>query len=390
MNILTIPLRNCRRRWLRTLLLLVVFTAGVASIVSLTYVSKVVGHSLEKKLTAFGANILIQPKTESLTVSYGGFALGNLLYDIEYLPQADTVARIESIEFRRNVSVIAPKLVIMARMGEESGAGVGFVGVDWEQEKAIKSYWSVAGRYPAQPDEVLAGAKAADKYNLGPGTKIETAGAVFTVAGVLDPTGGEDDNVILADLTRLQATTDKQDQVNFIEVAALCSGCPIEDIVKQIEAKLPTVEVKALKSVIEQRMFSIEFTQNLMLAVSLVILLTACSMIGLSMLSAVNERKKEIGVLRSLGYSKANIFSIFCSEALFLGLAAGALGYPAGYALSLRILDALNMLGDHHAAFAPGEFGLACLAFALVSVLSAALPSWKASRVEPSEALIAL
>ena len=160
MNILTIPLRNCRRRWLRTLLLLVVFTAGVASIVSLTYVSKVVGHSLEKKLTAFGANILIQPKTESLTVSYGGFALGNLLYDIEYLPQADTVARIESIEFRRNVSVIAPKLVIMARMGEESGAGVGFVGVDWEQEKAIKSYWSVAGRYPAQPDEVLAGAKA--------------------------------------------------------------------------------------------------------------------------------------------------------------------------------------------------------------------------------------
>lgn len=48
MNILTIPLRNTRKKWVKTLLLLAVFALGVTSIVSLNYVSSVVGESLEK------------------------------------------------------------------------------------------------------------------------------------------------------------------------------------------------------------------------------------------------------------------------------------------------------------------------------------------------------
>ena len=46
MNILTIPLRCARKKWLRTLSLFCIFTLGVASIVALREVSAVVGESL--------------------------------------------------------------------------------------------------------------------------------------------------------------------------------------------------------------------------------------------------------------------------------------------------------------------------------------------------------
>ena len=89
MNILTIPLRTMRKKWIKTLLLLLVFTLSVVSIVSLNYVSRVVGESLEKKLTAYGANILVMPKSEKLTVSYGGFSMGDMLMGVTDLRESE-------------------------------------------------------------------------------------------------------------------------------------------------------------------------------------------------------------------------------------------------------------------------------------------------------------
>lgn len=88
MNLCTIPLRNLRRKPLKNLLLALVLTLGVAAITALFGVSRVVGESLEKKLTAYGANILVTPRSEKLTVSYGGLALGDMLYGLEYLDEA--------------------------------------------------------------------------------------------------------------------------------------------------------------------------------------------------------------------------------------------------------------------------------------------------------------
>jgi putative ABC transport system permease protein len=386
-NILTIPLRNLRRKLARTLLLVAVFALGVTSIVALNNVSTVVGQSLEKKLMAFGANILITPKAETLTVRYGGLSLGDLQFNQHDLPEAESVEKIRSIPMKERISAVAPKLVVLARAGE---AGLGVVGVRFDEEKLIKNFWAVDGAYPSARGQVLAGADVARAYGLTPGGTMATSLGTFTVSGVLEPTGGDDDHVLLMDLGELQDLAGKPGAVSFIEVAALCSGCPIEEIVAEIGHTLHGVEIKAVSSIIKQRMFSITFVQKLALVLSLVILVTACAMVGLSMLSAVNERKKEIGILRSLGYSKGDVFGVFSFEALFLGLAAGVLGYVAGWALSFPVLATLDIAGGDGLSFGWGTFALACLAVAGVSVLSAAFPAWKASRVEPSEALVTL
>ena len=137
-------------------------------------------------------------------------------------------------------------------------------------------------------------------------------------------------------------------------------------------------------------MYTIHFVQHLALSVSLILLLTACAMISLSLLASVNERKHEIGVLRSLGYSKARVFAIFCLEALFMGLAAGLLGYVCGFAASFKVMDALELSGQANLGFNFTHLALTLGAVGLVSCLSAALPAWRAANTDPSQALVML
>jgi len=387
MNILTIPLRNTRRKWVKTTLLLLVFTLGVTSIVSLNYVSDVVGESLEKKLTAYGANILVMPHREKLTVSYGGFSMGDMALGVSDLSESEVMEKVMSIDLKDRISVVAPKLVSMARVGDTA---VGLVGVRWDKEKILKGYWAVKGAYPSARNEVLVGDKVASRLGLKTGDEVDLDGEKAVVVGVLMATGSDDDSVVFAGMDFAQAHFGKPDRVHFVEVAALCAGCPIEDIVRELRAAMPGTDIQALQSIVKQRMYSVNFVKELILTVSIIILFIACCMVGVTMLSSVNERVKEIGLMRSLGFSRSGIFAIFCFEALIIGFLAGAIGYFAGFALSLEVLKVLDMADGVVLSFNAGHLALTCLFISGVSVLAAFFPAWKASSIEPSEAMIAL
>ena len=387
MNILTIPMRNMRRKPAKTLLLLFVFSMGVMSIVTLFEVSRVVGESLEKKLTTFGANIVISPKTEMLSLSYGGFHMGDMLFDVQNLPEEETVDTIKSIALTDRISAVAPKLVALASINASAAA---VVGIDWEQEQRIKSYWATTGTFSGQESEVLVGSQAAKKLGLNIGDQVSLFDHQFTVAAILYETGSEDDGVIFMALPRLQQLLGRSDGTSFIEVSALCSGCPIEDIVGQIQAALPGAKVSALRHVVVQRMASVHFVQELALAVSLIILITAVCMVGLSMLSAVNERKKDIGILRSLGYGKRQVFTIFCIEAGLVGGLAGLIGYFAGFGASFHVLEYLNLAAGIVPAFSPVHLLVSIFVFTMITVLAASYPALKGARIEPSRVLVAL
>lgn len=387
MNILTIPLRCARAKWLRTLSLFAVFTLGVVSIVALHKVSAVVGESFERKLTSFGANILVTPHREALTVSYGGFTLGDVLLDAGHIDLPVSLKAIDGIALRANLAAVAPKLLTTTRVGNVT---VAVVGVDWEAEQSLKGYWSVTGAMPQQGGEVLAGATAASRLGLAVGSDVVLGGQTLRVTGVLDPTGSDDDAVLFTAIATVQQATGKPGQASFIEVAALCAGCPIDDIVNQLATALPGQEVRALRHVVEQRMYSVHFAQKLALSVSVVILLTACAMVVMSMLSAVNERKREIGILRSVGFARAGVFAVFAVEALLVGIAAGGVGYGVGHVLAGQVLHALHLGDGVVLPFDAVAFVLVVLGIAGVSVLAAAFPAWKAARIEPAEALVAL
>ncbi|MCK4925675.1 MAG: ABC transporter permease, partial [Spirochaetes bacterium] len=278
MNILTIPVRNLKRKLLRTSLLLLIFTIGILSMVTINNVSQSVGESLERKLNQFGANIIIYPSTKTLNVNYGGFDVGSLSYNINYLNGSKVVSSIKTIEFNKNISAVAPKLVSLENYMEQP---IVVVGVDWTEELKIKNHWVIEGEIPSEPAGILSGSEVADYHGFGIGDTVRFGSTDYRVTGILHKTGSDDDGVIFMDLAQLQRLSGKSGLVNFVEVAALCSGCPIEEIVAQISDKLPYTDIKALQSIVMQRMSAVGFVRRLAGAVSLVILLTASFMIAL-------------------------------------------------------------------------------------------------------------
>ncbi|MGB3221161.1 MAG: FtsX-like permease family protein, partial [Desulforhopalus sp.] len=317
----------------------------------------------------------------------GGFQMGEMFFEIQDLPEEQTVTAIRSIPMQDRLSAVAPKLVTMTKINDTA---IAVVGVRWQEELGIKSYWATDGNFPDKSDQILIGSRAGGNLGLATGDQVSIFGQDFTISGTLLETGSDDDTVILMDLSRLQSLVNKPGATSFIEIAALCAGCPIGDIVDQLQAKLPNTEVKALQSIVDQRMASIHFVQKLALSISLVILVTASAMVGLSMLSAVNERKKDIGILRSLGYGKGNIFFIICLEAGLIGVLSGTIGYLAGYLASFKVLEFLFLADGATPSFSFLHLIFAGTVFGLVTVLASLYPSWKGAGIEPSAALVAL
>lgn len=101
-------------------------------------------------------------------------------------------------------------------------------------------------------------------------------------------------------------------------------------------------------------------------------------------LAAVYSRVREIGIRRSLGAERADIVALFLAEAVLLGLAGGA----AGSALGIYGIDTLAKAADrdvielawHHVA-------AMIVVSAATAAAFAAFPAWRASRLDPVEAL---
>lgn len=387
MNIFTIPFSNIRRKLTKTALLVLVFSLGILSIVTLYQVSLVVGESLEKKLNTYGANIIVSPRSQTLSVSYGGFNMGEMLYDIGDLKEQPTVTSIKDIALKDRISVVAPKLVSTVTVDDTQ---VAVVGVRWQEELGIKSYWAIDGSVPQQDNQIILGSRSAATLGVTPGEQLTIDRTRYDIAGVLQETGGDEDRVIFMNLSTLQRMLNKPGGISFIEVAALCSGCPIDDIVGQIRTNLPGADIKALQNVVNQRMASVQFVQKLALSISIVILVTAAAMIALSMLSAVNERKKDIGILRSLGYAKLQVFTIFCAEAGIIGMVSGIIGYFAGYGASFKALEFLELSADFQPVFSITQLIGSAFLFGAVALGASLYPAWKGAATEPSEALVSI
>ncbi|MEJ2314351.1 MAG: ABC transporter permease, partial [Nitrospirota bacterium] len=177
----------------------------------------------------------------------------------------------------------------------------------------------------------------------------------------------------------------KTGRVSMIEVSALCSNCPIDAIVAQISGKLPHAKVAAVRQAMTLKMQTVEQVMRFSVAVSAVVLLIGSLIVFVSMLSSVNERTKEIGVLRAIGFRKTHIVKIILIEAFLVSLAAGVLGWALG-SLSVTFL-APQLTGAKALAFDPRMLALAPTLALVVGMLSSLYPALKASKLEPIEAL---
>jgi ABC-type antimicrobial peptide transport system permease subunit len=133
----------------------------------------------------------------------------------------------------------------------------------------------------------------------------------------------------------------------------------------------------------------IDMISMVLVAFVAISLIVSSIMIGIVTYISVLERKKEIGILRSVGASKLNVATVFIAETLIIGFAAGIIGIvvtallciPAN-AIVEALLDVKN-LAQLPLGYAIVLIGISCL----LSFVAGLIPSYSASRKDPVEAL---
>ena len=385
MTIRDIALRNLLRRKAKAVFVLVGILIGVASVVAFISLVEALTQNINHKLEQYGANILIVPKTENLSLSYGGLTLGGVLFEMQEIRQAD-LGKIRSIKNAQNVAAVGPMVLGAVDMGKRKVLLAGF---DPEAIQYLRPWWVHSGKIPDE-NGVLLGPEVARVLGLEVGNPLRVSNRALAVSGVLQPTGSQDDQIIFTPLKTAQQILGKEGRISLAEVAALCAGCPVEEMVAQISEVLPGAKVMAIKQVVQGRMETLNHFRKASYLLSAVVVLVGGLVVLVTMMGSVRERTSEIGIFRAVGFRQTHIMRIILLEAGVLSALAGLTGYLTGLGAA-RL--ALPFFTEGHGASIPLDPFIAGGAFLLAMVLGLAAsvyPALLAARMDPNEALRAL
>ncbi len=386
MKLHTISINNLKRRKAKMAFLTIGLMVGIATIVTLVTLTRSMSSDIERKMDEFGANILITPQSNGLAMNYGGISLGGVNFDQREIREED-LAKIKTITNHKNISAISPKVLGGINVNNHD---VLLVGVNFESELKMKQWWKVFGNEPASDHDLLLGSDASKVLNVSPGDSLTIKGESFKVAGVLDQTGSQDDALVFASLKKAQKLLGKEGKISMAEVAALCSGCPIGDMVTQIAEKIPDAKVSAIQQVVEGRLKALDQFKRFSYAMAGVVVFIGSLIVFVTMMGSVNERTVEIGIFRAIGFRKSHIMRIILLEAALVSLLAGFLGYAVGMGGAKLALPFMaesknaHLVWDSTVAF--GSIGLALT----LGLLASLYPALHASKMDPTEALRAL
>jgi putative ABC transport system permease protein len=386
MRLKDISINNLRRRKGKVFFLILGLTIGITTVVTLISITRMMNEDISKKLDEFGANILIIPRSDDLSLSYGGMSLGGVAIDAQTLRDSD-LPKIRQIEVRENISIVSPKLIGVT---EIDGKKVLLMGVLFTEELRLKKWWKIHGAEPKTRDEVLLGNEVAVRLFKSTGDSLLINGKQVRISGVLDETGSQDDFLIFGDLSFVQETMKKPGALSLIEVSAFCNTCPIEEIVRQISEKLPHAKVTTIKQTLQTKMEALDHFKKFSVGISIIVLLIGSLIVFTNMMASVNERKREIGIFRAIGFRKSHVVRIIFLEASIVGFIAGIIGYLLGLGVS-------QIIGPIITGVKGGPFFIdpmlalgAILLSSLIGILSSAYPAIHASKMDPTMALRAL
>lgn len=374
--------RDIKHRSGKFIFLVLSVSMGIAAIIGILQINISAQNDLNAQLENFGANMVIYPKSDAFSLQYGGISLASVDVKQSEIEEGD-IEKIYAIKNAENINIISPKVVGAVNLGENL---VPVVGVNFTNELRLKKWWEIIGDVPG-PNEVLVGYVLYDKLGLALGQELELDGNVFRVSGLLNKTDTQDDNVVFVNLNEAQEILGKEGKISLVEVMAFCNTCPIEEIIRQIEEKIPNVKGVAAKQLINTQMTFTKKFLDFGLAVSVFILLIGVISLSTSMISFVKDKTKEIGIFRSVGFRKKDIGKIIIFETIIIAFLSGVFGFVLGQVIATALGQV--MLGLNVGV----DLMMMAWAFAislLVCSLSILLPLRTASKITVTEALRSL
>jgi len=396
MKLYNVVVKDTMRRRRRALYTALGVGVGVAALIAVLTIARAGEERIYAELDKYGPNMMVMPAVNDMDMQLGDLRLGSLAVGDNYIAQ-EKLAEIRQIadgairealgiEDEGDITTIAPKLYMNA---EVKGTSVMVVGFDPEQERLIKSWWSLSrGDYPRQQNEAILGARASAILDIDLGDSISIKEQEVTVVGILGETGSNDDYHIFVPMETVQKAFDKEGLISSADIRALCSACPVEFIADAINNTIPGVRAVAVKQIAETEMNLMNKVNRFMLVLAGITLAVGSLGVVNTMMSSVYERVKDIGIMKAVGASRSQIIKMFLYESLVVGLAGGVLGYIVGtllsYAIGPLIFEGLAV--NYVLQYLPLALGMAILVAAVASVY----PAYRASKISVADSLRSL
>ncbi|MCL4183071.1 MAG: ABC transporter permease [Burkholderiaceae bacterium] len=397
MSLLPLAFKNLARKPFRTWALVLAVAIAGGAVFSTATVMWGVERSMKQGLSKFGADLLVIPrgalvnmKTALLTGEPSAFYMNS-----GFASEVKTIA---------GVAKVSPQIFLTTADGEHCTIGNAFlVGFDPDTDFTVMP-WLLA-----RPKEPFGKAHAIVGGNNGyqAGDTVLFYGQTFTVYGKLDRTGiGLYDNAVFIHIDKAYELADASKQLSDVAALGFARG-DISALLVQIGnsskaglvrfavSRNPAVKVVTAGNIVtsvRQNLVAL-FTGTVVL--SIVLVLGNILMISAIFSTIVNERKKELGLLRAIGAKKQAVFRLILSESTLLTAMGGALGILIG-AVLMRVyartigfhLESLNI------PFMWPPFGqiamlgaLSVLLALLVGALGAVWPALAGSRMDPYDAI---
>ncbi len=377
--------RNVRLHWLRSLLAVLGIIIGVVTIVSMGILGNSLVLAISDSLSSVGDSIIVTPHT-------GGGGFGGAGGGSASLLISDRQAE----EIRR---AVAPDITVPVysgssrmRIGGEDTAGV-IYGLAPDDIPVLLELEE--GSYLRGSSSAMVGAVFAEQNDIKVGSRIMVGDkGSLRVVGILKERGvgfdiNPDYGIVVDSRWFEQAYAPEGYSLVIVKVRDLTQIDAVKaEIERQLNRRDTVVDVIDTRAILETILTTFGQISTFTTAIGGISLIVAGVSILNIMLMSVTERIKEIGVLRSIGTQRREVRMMFVYEALILGLIGssigGVLSIIGGYAVSIVMLQTTQYL------FVPSSlvYIVYGVAFGIgTSLISGFYPAWKASNLNPIEAL---
>ncbi len=395
MNIIfTLSLRSIRLHGLRSLLASLGIIIGVISIASIGIMGANLDLVVTSQLSSVGNVLVVRPYTG--TGGFGGFGGGGGGASAATLTRSDfqEIQRVAG-KFGTVYYLYATSDLVTVRNKQGAASIYGM-----NPEVMPKILPLETGTYPRSTGSVLVGPTLASRFDLKVGDHIkigrtETGQETVRVSGILKERGLSvdlsSDTAIIAPerwYTGFYGGEGEFDQVNVVvsNIDDLQSAhTAINTSLNRRKNVVSIFDSGSLLSTITATLGQITAFVTAIAAISL--LVAAVAIFNVMMMS-VTERVHEIGILRSIGTQRKEIRRMFLYEALILGVIGAAIGsivsLGIGYGITVVIVSNTEFFFSVPSLL---PIGNAMVVGILVTLLSGAYPAWKASNLNPIEAL---
>jgi putative ABC transport system permease protein len=233
----------------------------------------------------------------------------------------------------------------------------------------------------------------ATRYKLGVGDQVylQTDAGLrpFPIAGVTVDFDVRS-SVLLADAVYRQFWDDAQLSGIALFVA---EGVDVDATVNEIRSSLAgraELLVSSNRGLRENAL--VVFDRTFAITVALQLLATVVAFIGIfsTLMSLQLERIREIGVLRSTGMTRRQLWRLSLWETGLVGATAGLLAMPTGFVLALILIYIINLRSfgwTLEMRLLPEEFIQAFLVALVAALLAGIYPAWRIGQTQPAEAL---